>query len=205
MSIGLANAPAFFMYLMKSVFMDCRWISCGSKEGSRHSKLESTKGCSWNQKFHWNGRILSAFHWRFFKDCETHDSLARKQSWIQVDLEVPRSLWSAEREADNSASLSSARRSQVILSVLWCFLHWLGMCANARRESRCIFIPTAEGSWEELSHARLGISSSGSCIENKEALPVWTEVWCIHRPQESKVYLHPVRAEYEAVKMARVD
>jgi hypothetical protein len=123
MSFGLTNAPAFFMYLMNSVFMDyldkfivvfiddiliysqneeeheehlkmvLQWlqehqlyaklskcdvldqlspvlgpyhkpiqISYGSEEGDRYSELESTKNCPWNQEFHWNGRILSAFH-----------------------------------------------------------------------------------------------------------------------------------------------
>jgi hypothetical protein len=38
-----------------------RWISCGSKEGRRHSELESTEKCSWNQEFHWNGQILLCF------------------------------------------------------------------------------------------------------------------------------------------------
>ena len=105
--------------------------------------------------------------------------------------------WSGKREVDYNTYLIHAWCSQAILSVLWCFLHWVGMCANARRESHCVFISTAEGPWEELSHAWLGISSSGSCIENMEALFIWEEVWCLHGPQESKVYLHPVRVEYE--------
>jgi hypothetical protein len=71
------------------------------------------------------------------------------------------------------------------------------MCANARRESRCVFIPTDEGSWEELSHTWPRVSSSASCIENMEALFIWVEVWCLHGPQESKVYLHLARVEYE--------
>jgi hypothetical protein len=39
-----------------------RWTSCGSKEGSSDSGLESTERCQRNQEFHWNGRLLSAFH-----------------------------------------------------------------------------------------------------------------------------------------------
>jgi hypothetical protein len=39
-----------------------RWISCGSEESGRHSKLESANRCSRNQELYWNGRILSAIH-----------------------------------------------------------------------------------------------------------------------------------------------
>jgi hypothetical protein len=45
-------------------------------------------------------------HWRVFKDCKTDDSFARQQSGVQVDLEMPRSLRSAEREVDYSTCLS---------------------------------------------------------------------------------------------------
>jgi hypothetical protein len=38
-----------------------------------------------------------------------------------------------------------------------------------------------------------------------EALSVWAEMRCLHRPQESKVYIHSIRAEYEAKKMVRAD
>jgi hypothetical protein len=117
MSFGLTNAPAYFMYMMNSVFIDyldqfvvvfiddilvysqneqeheehlrkvlqrlrdCqqvrvmdkrssilgsyykpRWTSCGSKEGSSNSGLESTERCPRNQEFHQNGRLLPAFH-----------------------------------------------------------------------------------------------------------------------------------------------
>jgi hypothetical protein len=38
-----------------------------------------------------------------------------------------------------------------------------------------------------------------------KALPVWTEMRCLHRPQESEVHIHSVRVEYEAAKMIRAD
>jgi hypothetical protein len=63
---------------------------------------------NWNQELHWNGKILSAIHWRISEDCETDDSFASQQGWVQVDSEVPRSLWSAEREVDYNACLSFA-------------------------------------------------------------------------------------------------
>jgi hypothetical protein len=30
-------------------------------------------------------------------------------------------------------------------------------------------------------------------------------MWCLHRPQESEVHIHPVGAEFETTKMVRVD
>jgi hypothetical protein len=79
------------------------------------------------------------------------------------------------------------------------------MCVDAGRKSSGIFVPPVEDSWEELSYSWSGISSRGSCIEDLEALFVWAEVWYLHWPQESQIYIHSVRAEHEAAKMARVD
>jgi hypothetical protein len=79
------------------------------------------------------------------------------------------------------------------------------MCVNAGRESGGILVPPVEDSWEELSYSWSGASSSGSCIEDLEALFVWTEVWYLHGPQESQIYIHPVRAKHETSKMARAD
>jgi hypothetical protein len=38
-----------------------------------------------------------------------------------------------------------------------------------------------------------------------EALSVWAEMRCLHRPQESEVHIHSVKTEYEAMKMVRFD
>ncbi len=51
--------------------------------------------------------------------------------------------------------------------------------------------------------ARVG--SSGSRTEDMEALFVWTEMRCLHRPQESEVYIHSVRVEHETTKMVRIN
>jgi hypothetical protein len=79
------------------------------------------------------------------------------------------------------------------------------MCVDARGKSCGLLIPTSEGSWEELSNPWPRVGRSGSCTEDIEALSVWAEMWCLHRPQESEVHIHSVRAEYEATKMVRVD
>jgi hypothetical protein len=50
------------------------------------------------------------------------------------------------------------------------------MCADAIRKSHCIFISTTEGSSEELYNPWPRDSSSGSCIEDMEALSVWVEM-----------------------------
>jgi hypothetical protein len=84
-------------------------------------------------------------------------------------------------------------------------LNWFGMRVDARGKSCGLLVPTAEGSWEELSNPWPRIGSSGSCTEDMEALSVWAEMWCLHRPQESEVHIHLVGAEYEATKMVRVD
>jgi hypothetical protein len=79
------------------------------------------------------------------------------------------------------------------------------MCIDARGKSCGLLVPTAEGLWEELSNPWPRVGSSGLCIEDMEALCVRAEVWCLYRPQESEVYIHPVGAEYETTKMVRVD
>jgi hypothetical protein len=76
------------------------------------------------------------------------------------------------------------------------------MCVNARRESSGVLVPTVEDSWEKLSNTWSGVSSSGSCTEDLEALSIRAEVWYLYRPQESQIYIHLVRVEHEAVKMA---
>jgi hypothetical protein len=79
------------------------------------------------------------------------------------------------------------------------------MCIDARGKSCGLLVPTVDGSWEELSNPWLRVGSSGSCTEDMEALSVQAEVWCVYRPQESEVHIHPVGAEYETTKMVRVD
>jgi hypothetical protein len=133
------------------------------------------------------------------------DSFASKQSWVQVDPEVPSGLWSAEREVDYNTCLSLAWCAQALLGVLRRLLHWLGMCIDARGKNSGLLVPTAEGSWEELSNPWPRVSSSGSCTKDMEALSVRAEVWCLYRPQESEVHIHPVGAEYETTKMVRID
>ena len=79
------------------------------------------------------------------------------------------------------------------------------MHIDARGKSCDLLVPIAEGSREELPNPWLRVGSSGSRTEDMEALPVWTEMRCLHRPQESEVHIHSVRVEYEAAKMVRVD
>jgi hypothetical protein len=79
---------------------------------------------------------------------------------------MPTIIWNVEAEVDNSTGIGSARCSQAIFSILWCFVHRTGMCVNARRESSGILIPTIESSWEELPHSWSGTSSSGSCTKD---------------------------------------
>ena len=148
---------------------------------------------------------ISVFHWRFLQDCQTNDGLVGKEGWVQVDPSMLEVLWDIEGEVDNGTSTDSARCSQAILSILWCFVHRTRMFVNVGRESSGILVPTVEDSWEELSYSWSGISSRGSCIEDLETLSLWTEVWYLHGSQESQVYIHSVRAKHEAVKMARVD
>jgi hypothetical protein len=105
----------------------------------------------------------------------------------------------------HGASTDSARCSQAILGILWCFVHRIGMCVDVGRESSGILVPTVEDSWEELSYSWSGISSHGLCIEDLEALSLWAEVWYLHIPQESQVHIHSVRIKHETAKMARID
>jgi hypothetical protein len=114
-------------------------------------------------------------------------------------------LWDIEEEVDYNTGIDSARCSQAILSILWCFVHQTGMRIIARGESIGILVPTIEDSWEELAHPWSGIRSSGSCTEDLEALFVWAEVWYLHRSQESQIHIHPVRMEHEVAKMAGFD
>jgi hypothetical protein len=194
-------------YAMRSVLppgtgCDSRY---GSKEGSNDSGLESTKRCPMNQKFHWNGQLLSVFHWRFLQDCQANDSLAGKEGWVQVDPSVSRIFWDIEEKVDDSTNIDSARCPQAIFSILWCFIYQTGMCVNVGRESSGILVPTVEDSWEELPRSWSEASSSGSCTADLETLFVWAEVWYLHGSQESQVHIHSVRAKHEAAKMARVN
>jgi hypothetical protein len=45
----------------------------------------------------------------------------------------------------------------------------------------------------------------GAVVHALEALSVWAEMRCLHKPQESEVHIHSVGAEYEATKMVGVD
>jgi hypothetical protein len=101
-----------------------------------------------------------AFDWRFLQDCQANDSLDGKENWVQVDPRVPRVLWNI-KEVDYNRCVDSAIYSQAILSELWCFVHWSGMCANARRESSGVLVSTVEDSWEELPYSWLGVGNSG--------------------------------------------
>ena len=131
--------------------------------------------------------------------------LCCKEGWVQVDPSMPEVLWDIEGEVDNGTSTDSARCSQAILSTLWCFVHRTGMCVDAGRESSGILVPTVEDSWEELPHTRSGISSSGSCTKDLEALFVWAKVWYLHRSQEPQGHIHSVGVKHETTKMTRID
>jgi hypothetical protein len=72
------------------------------------------------------------------------------------------------------------------------------MRVDARGKSCGLLVPIAEGSWEELPNPWPRVGSSGSRTKDMDALSVWAEMWCLHKPQESEVHIHSVRAEYEA-------
>jgi hypothetical protein len=60
------------------------------------------------------------------------------------------------------------------------------MCVNARRERSSVLVPTVEYSWEKLRHTWSGVSSSGSCTEDLEALSIWAEVWYLYSHKSLK-------------------
>jgi hypothetical protein len=59
---------------------------------------------------------------------------------------MPEVLWDIEREVDKGTNTDFAKCSQAILSILQCFVHRIGMCVNAGRESSGILVPTIEDS-----------------------------------------------------------
>jgi hypothetical protein len=61
-----------------------------------------------------------------------------------VDPKVLRVLGNIEEEAYYSTGVDPTYCSQAILGVLRCFVHWTGMCANGRRESSGVLVPTVE-------------------------------------------------------------
>ena len=152
---------------------------------------------------------MAGYYWHFIegfsKIARPMTALLAKEGRVQVDPNVPRIIWDVEAEVDNNTGVGSARCSQAILNILWCFVHRTGMCVDVGRESSGIRVPPIEDSWEELSYSWSGITSRGSCTEDLEALSLWAEVWYLHGPQESQIHIHSVRAKHETTKMTRVD
>src|SRR5438128_1600344 len=83
------------------------------------------------------------------------------------------------------------------------FDYW--MCFDARRKGHCICLPPMEKTRRALCNPRLRASRCGSCSQDLVTLPLRQCLSYLYRPQEPQVHPYPIRIEYEAEKMVRVD
>src|SRR6266498_1377412 len=158
-----------------------------------------------DSEFSWISGLLPPIHSRFLQDYEAHDEASPERSQVQLDFGLRSSLSEIEDFIDYCTSLDPTRCHQAVRCVLRCIRNRSWMCFDARRESCCICLSPMEKARRALCNPRLRASRCGSRSQDLATLPLRQCLSYLYRSQEPQVYLYPIRVEYEATKMVRVD
>ena len=150
--------------------MVLHWNSCWSWQSARGDELEATNDCSPDSEFSGISWLLPKIYSGLLSNCEAYYWVAEERSQICVESEVRRCLPCIKAASDHNTSIGATRQQQAFWCILWCLWHRARLCLDARQPSHCLCLKSTQASWAKLSHSWPWVSSSGSCIEDVEAL-----------------------------------
>ncbi|WVZ63497.1 hypothetical protein U9M48_013124 [Paspalum notatum var. saurae] len=199
MSFGLTNAPAFFMYMMNSVFMneldkfvvvfidDILIYSKNEEEHREHLRIVLTR----------------------LREHKLYAKFSKCAFWLKEVSFLGQIFTRGVRTREEA--FPSLKRSLTTAPVLaqpdvtkpfdvYCDASGNGLGCVLMQEGRVVAYASRQLRKHEANYPThdLELASGGTRTENMEALFVRQYLSYLHRPQEPQIHPHPTRIEYEA-------
>ncbi|WVZ75220.1 hypothetical protein U9M48_023299 [Paspalum notatum var. saurae] len=221
MSFGLTNAPAFFMYMMNSVFMneldkfvvvfidDILIYSKNEKEHEEHLRVVLTRLREHKLYAKFSKCAFAGYYRRFIKDfskiAKPMTSLTKKNAKFVWGPKCEEGFRELKKPLTTAPALAQPDVTKPF--DVYCDASGRGLGCVLMQEGRVIACASRQLRKHETNYPTHDpeLAASRACPEDMETLSVGQYPSHIHRPQEPQIYLHTARAEHEAASVVRID